>query len=299
MARTAGSKNITRFEDRRKITTTRKASVLHIANDDLIPLNQFKGIIKNQNNYLGWLKNMRDQLANHKSLHNTTNNLTGRCALSLKNTPYNKYSWYVRQILLLELINGFEVFYKTSIVKLAESIKPYINPESLKGDVDAKILWHANENASLMALIYEKKLFHDVSSVDEATNSLICKKRYNPNNKNSPIYKAVVRKLEAIFQIRHTLSHNSGLVTESDAAKLKILGYNINTDEAIDPSADRLDLAIARFLREEAEQFTTWLRIETKSYLASNTIKITPNERDQLKKYFGGDDTFWGSVTSN
>ncbi len=181
---------------------------------------------------------------------------------------------------------------------MAECIKPYINPESLKGEVDAKVLWHANNGTSLIALVFEKRLFHDLSAVDEATNQIIGKKRYNPNNRNSPIYKSIVKKLEAIFQIRHTLSHNSGLVTESDASKLKVIGYSITAGEAIDPAADGLGLSVARFLRDEAESFTGWIKSETKSYLIDNGLKITTTERDNLKKYFGGDDVFWQPVTA-
>jgi hypothetical protein len=88
------------------------------------------------------------------------------------------------------------------------------------------------------------------------------------------------------------------LVTESDASKLKIFGYNITANEAIDPSADGLGLAIARFLRDEAESFTAWLRNETKKYLSDNALKITQAEKASLKKYFGGDDTFWSPVTT-
>lgn len=299
MTRTIGSRNITRFEDRKSIKTTAKSSVLHIASEDLVPLDHFKNIITNHNNLLSWLKNMRDQLVHFKEAENSRNNRSGRTALNIKSTPYNKYSWYIKQTFLLELINGFEVFYKSSIVRLAECIKPYINPDSLKGEVDAKVLWHANSGSSLIALIFEKRLFHDLLAVDDATNQLIGKKRYNPNNKKSPIYKNTVNKLEAIFQIRHTLSHNSGLVTESDASKFKIIGYDIKSGEAIDPIADGLGLSIARFLRDEAEKFTEWLRLETKTYLSEFDIKITIDERNRLNKYFGGDNLFWEPITES
>lgn len=297
MTRTVGSKNITRFEDRKSITTTSKSSVMHIASEDLVPLDQFKNIITNHNNLLSWLKNMRDQLVTFKEAENSRNNRSGRTALNIKSTPYHKYSWYIKQTFLLELINGFEVFYKSSIVRLAECIKQHINPEYLKGEVDAKVLWHANNKSSLIGLIFEKRLFHDLSAVDDATNQIIGKKRYNPSNKKSPIHKNTVNKLEAIFQIRHTLSHNSGLVTESDASKFKIIGYNIKPGEAIDPIADGLGLSIARFLRDEAERFTEWLRLETKTYLSEIGTKITTEEHNSLKKYFGGDDSFWQPIT--
>ncbi len=92
MARTTGSKNIVRFEDRKAIRTTAKSSVLHIATEDLVPLEQFKNILTNHNNFIGWLTNMRNQLVKFKEEENTRNGLAGRRALNIKSTPYNKYS---------------------------------------------------------------------------------------------------------------------------------------------------------------------------------------------------------------
>jgi hypothetical protein len=191
----------------------------------------------------------------------------------------------------LELINGFEVFYKTSIIRLAECIQPYIDPDSLKGTVDAKVLLHANLNTSSMALIFEKNLFHDLKSVNEATASLIGQIKYtDPNAKN-------MKKLRAVFQLRHTLSHNSGLVTQSDATKFKILGYTVTAKEAIDPASDDLDIALSKFLSSEAEAFTKWISEKTRKYLSDSGYKISIQERDNLIKYFGENNAFWRSIT--
>lgn len=296
MARTHGSKNVAPFEQRKDIRTTDSSAILHMADYHSSALNHFRQIIANQNNFLGWMKNSQDQLKMLKNEKNTRLGLSGNNALSVKNKPYNKYKWYIQQTFLLELINGFEVYYKRSIIRLAEIIKTYINPDTLKGEVDAKVLWYANNSTSLISLVFEKKLFHDLSTVDEATNMLIGNKRYNPNNKKGQFYNNVVRKLQAIFQIRHTLSHNSGYVTDSDAAKLQNLGYVIISNKVIDPTCNGLSLSITRFLRTEAEEFCVWLRESTKSYIINSSQKITESERDMLKANFGGDDAYWSNI---
>jgi len=72
---------------------------------------------------------------------------------------------------------------------------------------------------------------------------------------------------KAVFQIRHTLSHNHGLITASDAGKLKLLGYGAKVGEVLDPSRDDLGLVVVRVLEAEAKGFTSWLLQATAAYL--------------------------------
>ena len=76
-----------------------------------------------------------------------------------------------------------------------------------------------------------------------------------------------VQALQAIFQVRHTLSHNRGHLTVSDAGKLKQLGFFANTGEVIDPTRDNFGTSIRRTMKAEAEDFTAWLLGRTASYL--------------------------------
>lgn len=62
----------------------------------------------------------------------------------------------------------------------------------------------------------------------------------------------------AIFQIRHTLAHNQGLVTASDSAKFSFHGYLAVSSEIIDPAKDNLGESVRRFLRKEAADYTDW-----------------------------------------
>lgn len=298
MPRTQGSKNVAPFDQRKRIDTTDSAKILHMADYESSPIEHFRSTIKNQNNFMGWMKNQNDQLKKMKAGENARLGLNGRRALSVKGKPYNKYSLYIQQVFLLEIINSYEVFYKRSIIRLAEIMKPYITPDSLKGEVEAKVLWYANSSTSMMSLIFEKRLYHDLASVDDATNMLVGRKRYNPNNKKGPIYDSIVVKLRAVFQIRHTLSHNSGYVTGSDAAKLRNLGYEIEDGEVLDPFGNGLLLSVSRFLRNEAEEFTDWLRDSAKDYLKETNQSVSIEDRELLKRNFGGDDQFWSIAIS-
>jgi hypothetical protein len=114
--------------------------------------------------------------------------------------------------------------------------------------------------------LFKHQLFHDLDNVDKATQMLMNARRYNVNNPKSPL-KETVKAIQAIFQIRHTLSHNGGPVPGSDSTKLKVYGYDVPIYEVIDPTKEHLGKSILVLLKDEATAFTDWLRKSTIEYL--------------------------------
>lgn len=252
MPRTKGAKNVIPLEARDSIPTTDTKSVKHLARQiEDTPVEQFKALLGHQSNYLKWIDSRHQELQEAKRELNPD----GR---GPKDSVYRKYRWYAGQQCLLEAINAFEVFYKRTFIALAEVMRRQIPPERIKGSVDAKTLWVNRGTTSFPALIFESLLFHDLEQVDKASDMLIEARRYNPNNRASPM-QGRVRALKAAFQIRHTLSHNQGLVTQSDEAKFQALSFEISKQQAIDPSIDDLGSAVTNLLSSEANQFTDFL----------------------------------------
>lgn len=263
MSRTEGAQNVPSFQSVGAISTTNSSEIKHLATvGDETEVDRYHALIKHQHNYLRWIHDRHWQLdAARKELNILKN--------ERKNGPkpytYTKYTWYAEHNALLEAINGFEVFYKRTLIALAKAIHDYVNSDKIKGSVDAKILWNANQ-ISVEELLFEHQLFHDLDNIDKCTDTLIGKKRYNKNDvKTSRANEN--RALQAVFQIRHTLSHNHGEVTSSDLSKLRVLGYDANAGEIIDPSKNHLGRSIARLLSHEATSFTQWLLAETADYL--------------------------------
>ncbi|CAA9447803.1 MAG: hypothetical protein AVDCRST_MAG58-602 [uncultured Rubrobacteraceae bacterium] len=138
-----------------------------------------------------------------------------------KDAVYRKYRWYAEHLTLLEAINSFEVFYKQTLIALASALREFVPPGNIKGAIDGRVLWSTTGEVNIAALLFEHQLFHDLDNVDKATQMLINARRYNVNNPKSPLNETV-KAIQAIFQVRHTLSHNGGLVTGSDSTKLKV-----------------------------------------------------------------------------
>ena len=156
--------------------------------------------------------------------------------------------------------------------------------------MDAKVLWVSQGSASFTSLIFEHQLFHSLDTVDDATNMLIGAKRYTPNNTNSPLY-GRVRALQCIFQMRHTLSHNQGRVTQSDSAKFASLGFTAVHTEVLDPGRDHLGIVVRDLLKLEEQEFTKWLLIATAGFLSGTGQQhpLMQKTKTRIEKYIGSD----------
>lgn len=260
MARPRGAVNVVPFVDRDEISTTEAQGIRHLSRQvELCAQDQFNAQLRHQKSYLNWIDSRHQQLLDAKRQLDPE----GR---GPKDAVYRKYRWYASQQCLLEAINAFEVFFKSSFVGLAKSIRRYVPPEKIKGNVDAKVLWASRGSASFTALIFEQQLFHNLENIDNVTSMLIGAKRYKPNDLNSPLRKRVVA-IQTIFQIRHTLSHNQGNVTQSDRAKFASFGYEAEHSEVIDPSKDHFGDVVLDLLKQESKEFTEWLLKSTAKYL--------------------------------
>lgn len=282
MPRPKGATNIKQFEERVAVASTSAQDVRHLARQaDLSPLEQFEALLRNQRNFLDWIDTRHSELATAKKQLDPD----GR---GPKDGVYRKYRWYTEQQSLLEAINGFEVFYKSSSIALAKSVRRYVAPQKVKGSVDAKVLWLSQGSTSFVSLIFEHQLFHNLDSVDDATNMLIGYKRYNPNNLSAPLA-GRVRAIHCIFQMRHTLSHNQGRITQSDSAKFASLGYAAEHGEVLDPGKDHLGDVVRELLRIEAREFTTWLLSKTATFLstAGQRHPLTQKAKARIEKLIG------------
>lgn len=288
MSKPKGTKNIRPFDQRDVISTNSVSAIASFAVGGS-PLERFERICLHQQNYLAWLEdrhNQLDRLLQAKSKK-------GKRLRRPKDKTFRKYRWHSARMVLLDTINAFENFFKETVIGLATVLKDYVPLERIEGTVDAKYLWSVvSPNAA--CLIFEHQLFHNLESVDKATGMLVTGRRYNPNSQKPS---AQVKCLKAIFQVRHTLSHNYGSVTQTDASKFGISGYRVCPDTVIDPSVDRMDVAITRFLKAEAASFTAWLRDETIKFLASiDQDQIRASDAVKLRALLGGTRVNWDKV---
>lgn len=284
MPRPQGAANIQPFEARNSVATIATKEIKHLSRQvDLVPKEQFKALLRHQRNFLSWIDTRHKELLGAKQQLDPN----GR---GPKDAVYRKYRWYAEQQSLLGAINAFEAFYKNTFINLGIAIQSYVPPDRIKGAVDAKTLWATPEYASSSSLIFEHQLFHNLVTVDEVTNMLVGARRYMPNNINNPL-QGRVKALQAVFQIRHTISHNQGHITQSDRAKFVALGYNAANAEVLDPSKDHLGTVVRELLAIEAGEFTNWILDKAAFYLTKRNedagVILQIQHRDEIEKFVG------------
>lgn len=297
--RTLGSKNVTSFGKRPDIATSASLQVRHLANLTGNPLTEFQGLLNHQDNFLVWIEERHDKIVELKNEVQQLNGVAPGGHSGAKEATFVKYRWYAEQLVLLEAINAFETFYKKTFIGLGNVIQEFVQPDVMKGvKIEVRLLWTITGQMSVPALVFEQSLFHDLDAIDEASEMLIGKKRYNQNSTNNPLSERV-RALRGIFQIRHTLSHNNGLVTDSDAAKFKRLKFGITAKDIIDPVRTSLGLAVFRELEAEAIDFTTWLSTVTAEFLtkcsADRGLAVPAAKNHKLQTLLGAH-ACWATV---
>ncbi len=288
MPKTKGAKNITPFTSRTTVPVS-NTQAIQFRGERLSPLEQFKASVNDQRNYLKWLQSRHEKIIdlNAELVHKKTGHSPTR--KGAKDATHRKYFWFAECMGLLGVINSFEFFYKASCIELATALADIIPLEKITGSVEARFIWQSR-GYSAQHLLFEHRLFHDLKNVNEVTKMLVGQTYYQPNQ-------VAYRYIHAIFQIRHTLSHNCGQITQSDATKLKILGLEAARDGVIDPGEECFGEAIFRYLIDEATNFTKWLETQTVDLIEENSgpagaSGIVPVHKSYLLKIFPGSTAF-------
>ncbi len=191
-------------------------------------------------------------------------------------------------------------FFEKTLVRLGMLLGDYVPPDAFKDiKIDAPLVWSTAGQISASALMFEQSLFHDLEAIDKCLQMLVEARRYNQHSPKPGLAKRV-KAIRAIFQIRHTLSHNSGLVTDGDAAKFKRLKFQITPSEVIDPARDYLGTAVFLILDAEATEMTAWLADATATFLqkciTDRTLAVPLSSKGDFEKLLGTRPS-WANVT--
>lgn len=293
--KTKGAKNIVAFAKRTSIETSGDSEIRHLADSSGSPLEKLRQTFRHQENYLVWLRSRHEKIVEMQTKLDATSGGGAKTGPSgAKEGTLDKYEWYAGQSVLLESINAFELFFKRTFVGLAECLHEYLDPSALENSIDFKLIWAMNGQLSVAELLFEKSLFHNTDHIDNATHILVGKKRYSDTR-----LKPRVRVIRSIFQIRHTFSHNGGLVTKSDAGKFRLYGYKIADGEVIDPAKNNLRVSVSREILSEAQEFMEWLLVATVDFLVKcdkNGVTLPAKLRPELRALLGNNAKQWKRV---
>ncbi len=159
------------------------------------------------------------------------------------------------------LVESFERFLKEIATLCIDSLNPYVNDDrfdefSAKG---GQIAFHLSAGSVGKALCESDTWVTNKTTNDRFRKLLKLPFGDNWENlfpeENQPPFdeRERARTLSILWQVRHTITHNVGVITGSDSAKLKMLvKAKVDSDKAINPLKDDI-IYVKRFLFQTAQ----------------------------------------------
>ncbi len=167
----------------------------------------------------------------------------------------------LRRMALASLVESFERFLKELAILCIDSLVEFVNDDrfdefSAKG---GQIAFHLSAGSVGKALC-ESDTWLTNRTTNERFRKLL-KRPFGDNwenlfpeeNQPPPGERDRARTLSILWQVRHTISHNVGVVTGSDAAKLKmVVKSNVDSSRILTPTRHDI-IYVKRFLSETAQ----------------------------------------------
>ncbi len=176
---------------------------------------------------------------------------------------YERHLGHIRRMFLAEMIESFERFLKELAAVCVDSLAPY----SLDDRFDEFL---PRRGDTIAAFVHAKSIGKALCESDTWINNKAINDRFSallqspfgakweslfPSPNDKPI---AVRERSAtlaiLWQVRHNLAHNLGVITHSDAKRFRVMiGGPVENDCRLAPDTEDLR-HIKRFLSESAEQ---------------------------------------------
>lgn len=155
----------------------------------------------------------------------------GRTAKRAKvyKAPYERHMVRLRSLVLLALVESFERFLKELAAACVDELAPIVLDDRLStlSVHPAAVAAHFDEETIGKALC-EGGVWLDSSTINSRFGKLLAdhfgesKFRFFPEGKKDPdSWRRAT--MDVLWQLRHSIAHNVGVITKSDAAKLRLL----------------------------------------------------------------------------
>ncbi|MBI4580347.1 MAG: hypothetical protein HY718_11635 [Planctomycetes bacterium] len=203
-------------------------------------------------------------LAHHERSANDAFNLLGYLRRLLERVPkyeavYERHMGHLRRMVLVSLIESFERLLKELAAVCIDSLVNYVADDRFDrmGATGGQIAVHFGAGTVGKALC-ESDTWLSNRTVNERFRSLLrdpfgspWEEYVFPDQGQKPVaQQPAARTLAVLWQVRHTITHNVGMITRSDGIKLKLLlRRDVSTDCILAPTEDDLRY-VKRFLSD-------------------------------------------------
>jgi hypothetical protein len=207
--------------------------------------------------------------------------------------PRDKHLRLLSRMTLLGVVEAFERFLKETAALCIDHVAPHVADDrfadfKVHGD---RLAAHFGEGSVGMALA-ESDTWLDCESINRRFQRVLA----DPFRKDTKFFLVPSEHqergegwrhttLEVVFQVRHTIVHNAGVLTKSDAAKLRLLlRRHVDAPRVLWPERDDVR-SIKEFLDEMAQRATDRVAVRLgkllDEFLVSDASLFTPSSKAQ------------------
>jgi hypothetical protein len=171
---------------------------------------------------------------------------------------YDRHFAHLRRMILADLIESFERFLKELAAACIDLLAPHVVDDRFDAFVpkgrDVSAIVHAG---SIGRALCESDTWLNNETINSRFSNLL--KDLNADRKWEQLFPRqpathweTGRTLAVLWQVRHTLAHNVGVLTSADSMKLRLLGNTqVPREQRLAPTVDDLRY-VRRFLAETA-----------------------------------------------
>ncbi len=177
-----------------------------------------------------------------------------------------KHLGRVRQMALVSMVENLERFFKELAAGCVDLLAPVTSDDRFDDfNIRGSSLVGYYTAGSIGKALSEPLLWHDCKVVNDRFKSLLddtsrAARPLDPFQlfpKQPAVERERLDSLQLVWQLRHSVVHNVGVVTEADAVKLRVLAQRrVPAPRVLVPTADDMD-CLGRFLRETADRCNT------------------------------------------
>lgn len=173
---------------------------------------------------------------------------------------YDRHFGHLRRMILAEMLESFERFLKELASVCIDDLAPYTTDDRFDEFIPKRTMIAAVVNAtSVGKALCESDTWLNNAAINNRFASLLknlgggnWEHLFPLANQNPAAERDRAKSLAILWQMRHDLAHNVGVITDSDAIKLRVLvGGPVEANRRLTPTDNDLRY-VKRFLSETA-----------------------------------------------
>ena len=214
---------------------------------------------------------------------------------------FDSHATLLRRMALGHLIEAFELFIKELAIHCIDLISPYVFDDRFKSfKLTGDTLTLNFESKTVGKALCQSDTWINNKGINERFRSILgthfglpWKESLFPDESQTPVAEQPRAKtLSILWQIRHNITHNTGVLTEADARRFTLMTKStVEPRRILSPTLQQLK-HVQRFLHEAAESTNSRVAqrladLLSQLYLDDNSLFVPQDQANYVSSIFG------------